>query len=157
MSYAVAPAAWPSWIVPIALVLAAWSFGILLRAKPRQLPWVVVAVAVGHGGAALGALWLGPELGASLGAAFVAVAANLGARWQRQPAAVLATPGLLLLVPGALGFRGLTGVVEQDLGGGAHVIVQMLLVGGALVAGLLVAGTLVPPPLDAAGRPGEGI
>ena len=63
-------------------------------------------------------------------------------------AAVMRTPGLLLLVPGSLGFRGLTTALQQDFSAGSQFAFRMLLVGGALVAGLLVANVLVPPPLD---------
>lgn len=139
---------WPDWALLPAVVVAAISFGVLLQASLRQLPWVLVAVLAGHAGSWLGSLWLERELGAFVGALAVAIAANLYARWQRQPAAVLRTPGLLLLVPGSLGFRGLTTALEQDFAGGVQFAFQTLLVGGALVAGLLVAGVLVPPPLD---------
>jgi uncharacterized membrane protein YjjB (DUF3815 family) len=88
------------------------------------------------------------ELSAFVGAFAVAVAANLYARLRRRPAAVMRTPGLLLLVPGSLGFRGLTTALQQDFSAGSQFAFRMLLVGGALVAGLLVANVLVPPPLD---------
>jgi uncharacterized membrane protein YjjB (DUF3815 family) len=91
---------------------------------------------------------LTPELGAFVGALAVAASANLYARWRRQPAAVVRTPGLLLLVPGSLGFRGLTTAVAGDASASVPFLMQMLLVGGAIVAGLLMAGVLLPPPLD---------
>jgi len=76
-----------------------------------------------------------------------------GTHDRRQPvralaAAVVRTPGLLLLVPGSLGSRGLTNAVAGDLTPSVQFLFDMLLVGGALVAGLLMAGVLVPPPLD---------
>jgi uncharacterized membrane protein YjjB (DUF3815 family) len=55
---------------------------------------------------------------------------------------------LLLLVPGSLGFRGLTTAVAGDFTQSVQFLFDMLLVGGALVAGLLMAGVLFPPPLD---------
>jgi uncharacterized membrane protein YjjB (DUF3815 family) len=54
----------------------------------------------------------------------------------------------LLLVPGSLGFRGLTNAVAGDFTQSVQFLFDMLLVGGALVAGLLMAGVLFPPPLD---------
>lgn len=137
----------PGWQWP-ALLAAGFGFAALLRASRPQLPWVLLAVLVGFAGSRLGALWFERELGAFVGALCVAAAANLYARWQRRPAATMRTPGLLLLVPGSLGFRGLTTALQQDFTAGVQLAFQMLLVGGAIVAGLLVAGVLVPPPLD---------
>ncbi len=146
--------AWP-WLV--AALLVTWlAFAVSLRASPRQWPWVLVGMAAGYGGARIGAQVLGGELGAFLGAAMVAAAANLFARWRRRPAAIVRTPGLLLLVPGSLGFRGLYTALDQDFAASAQFAFQMLLVGGAIVAGQLIAGVAVPPPLevepDAKGR-----
>jgi uncharacterized membrane protein YjjP (DUF1212 family) len=131
----------------VALAVIGVAYMIRLRAVRGQFTWILFAVGLGFGGARLGGLALGTEVGAFLGALAVAVAGNLYARWRRQPAAVVSTPGLLLLVPGSLGFRSLT-VAEHDASQGIHFLFQMLLVGGSIVAGLLMAGVLQPPPLD---------
>ncbi len=129
-------------------LLATWAaYVILLRAVRSQALWILLAVAIGYGGARLGGEVLGRELGAFVGALAVAFAANVYARFCRQPAAVVRTPGLLLLVPGSLGFRGLTMALD-DSSSSVPFLFQMLLVGGSIVAGLLMAGVLLPPPLD---------
>ena len=143
---------WP-WHV-VAIAASGIAYVLLLRAAKNQIGWILLAVALGYGGARLGQQALGAGLGAFVGALAVAAAANLFARWQRRPAAVVRTPGLLLLVPGSLGFRGLTAAVETDaalLTGdlqSVQFLFQMLIVGGSIVAGQLMAGVLVPPPLD---------
>lgn len=146
------PAAAPSALGPgwAALGLAAsWlAFVIVLRATRRQAPWVLLAMIVGFGGARAGSGVFGSELGASVGALAVAALANVYARWRRQPAAIVRTPGLLLLVPGSLGLSGFTTALTGDFASSAPFAFRMLLVGGAIVAGLLFAGVLVPPPLD---------
>ncbi|MEZ6036035.1 MAG: threonine/serine exporter family protein [Planctomycetota bacterium] len=132
-----------------AALLANWlAFAVLLRATPRQAPWVLFAVLAGYGGARLGASWLGGELGVVLGAMAVSALGNLHARWLRQPAAIVRTPGLLLLVPGSLGLSGLTTALSGDFAASAPFAFRMLLIGGAIVAGLLFAGVVLPPPLD---------
>lgn len=137
------------WPFHIAALFATWiSYTILLRGTRSQAVWILLAVAIGYGGARLGRFLLTPELGAFVGALLVTIAGNLFARWRRRPAAVVRTPGLLLLVPGSLGFRGLTNAVAGDFTQSVQFLFDMLLVGGALVAGLLMAGVLFPPPLD---------
>lgn len=133
----------------VALVAIWIAYAILLRVVRTQWAWVLIAVAIGYGGARLGGEALGRELGPFVGALAVAFAANGYARFRRHPAAVLRTPGLLLLVPGSLGFRGLTTALgDTDATAGVPFLFQMLLVGGSIVAGLLMAGVLLPPPLD---------
>jgi uncharacterized membrane protein YjjP (DUF1212 family) len=141
-----APLAW--WWTPVAVLASWYAFAVLLRASRKQAPWVLLGIVTGFLGARAGTHWLGQELGAFLGAVAVAVAANLFSRWRRRPAAVVRTPGLLLLVPGSLGFRGFTMALDQDFGAGAQFAMQALLVGGSIVAGLLIAGALLPPPLE---------
>lgn len=137
------------WPFHVAALLATWvSYTILLRGTRSQAGWILLAVAIGYGGARLGRALLTPELGAFVGALLVTMAGNLFARWRRRPAAVVRTPGLLLLVPGSLGFRGLTNAVAGDFTQSVQFLFDMLLVGGALVAGMLMAGVLFPPPLD---------
>ena len=134
------------WGWHVAGLLATWlAFVVLLRVSRNQVVWVLFAVGIGYGGARLGG---GGDLGAFLGALLVAASANLFARWQRRPAAIVRTPGLLLLVPGSLGFRGLTIAANGEYPASVQLLLHMLLVGGAIVAGLLMAGVLLPPPLD---------
>ena len=135
------------WLV-LAL-LANWlAFVVLLRARMTQSPWVLAAVAAGFGGARLGATVFGDELGAVVGALAVGLVGNLHARVRRAPAAVVRTPGLLLLVPGSLGLSGFTNAISGDIASSAPFVFRMMLVGGSIVAGLLFAGVLLPPPLD---------
>lgn len=138
-----------SWAWNVAALLVSWyAFMVLLRASRKQAIWVLLGIVTGFCGARLGGHWLGAELGGFLGAVAVAVVANLFARWRRRPAAIVRTPGLLLLVPGSLGFRGFTMALDQNFTASAQFAFQALLVGGAIVAGLLIAGVLLPPPLE---------
>jgi uncharacterized membrane protein YjjB (DUF3815 family) len=132
----------------LALVAIWLSFVVLLRATSRQMPWVLLAVAAGYLGARLGSAVFGSELGAVVGAMAVTVLGNLHARWRRQPAAIVRTPGLLLLVPGSLGLSGLTTALSGEFGQSAPFVFRMLLVAGSIVAGMLFAGVVLPPPLD---------
>jgi uncharacterized membrane protein YjjP (DUF1212 family) len=138
--------AWP-WLAATMFAIAV-AFTVLLRASRRQVLWVLIAVVLGFCGARLGHAVFGPGLGAFLGAMIVGLGANLFARVRRLPAAIVRTPGLLLLVPGSLGFRGVSIALQQDFAASAQFAMQMLIVGGAIVAGMLLAGVILPPPLD---------
>jgi uncharacterized membrane protein YjjB (DUF3815 family) len=89
----------------------------------------------------------GPELGAFAGAFAVALAANGYAAWQRLPAAVVLLPGLLLLVPGSVGFQSVTLFLANDPLAGLEAAFRMVLVAVALVAGVLAANLVTLPRL----------
>ncbi|MCA9298794.1 MAG: threonine/serine exporter family protein [Phycisphaerales bacterium] len=136
----------PTWMWILALLLAPVSFGVLFQARPRDLALISVTCIAGFGGARLGAVLFDfAELGVGLGAFVVGAAANVYARWRDRPAVVLSVPGIMLLVPGAVGFRGITALLEQDAVGGVQTIFSMLVVAASLVGGLLIANATVPP------------
>jgi uncharacterized membrane protein YjjB (DUF3815 family) len=54
----------------------------------------------------------------------------------------------LFLVPGSLGLRGLTQLLELDPAQGIELTFKMLLVAASLVAGLLLAAAVLSPPRD---------
>jgi uncharacterized membrane protein YjjP (DUF1212 family) len=142
----VEPTLLPVWASLAALVIAPLCFVVIFRAAPRDALWIVVAGALGVVGGRFGAARLGVELGAFAGAFAVAVASSLYERWRKRPAAVVLVPGLLLLVPGTVGFRSLTSLMERQSLAGIETAFSAILTAVALVAGLLVAGVVVPEP-----------
>lgn len=139
------PTPLPAWSVGVALVVAAAAFTVLFRARPRDLGWIIAASFLAYFGSRVGARWLGPELGALVGAIGIGVGGNLHARWLRRPAAVTQVPGLMLLVPGSIGFRSVNALVREDVLSGVQAAFAMVLVATALAVGLLIANVLVPP------------
>ncbi len=135
----------PDWTLWTALLLAPLGFIVVLRASPRDLLWITLASLLGFSGARVGAIVLGPELGALLGALSLGVAANLFARHVRRPAAVVLTPGLILLVPGSIGFGSLSRFIANDVMSGVEAAFSVALVATAIATGLLVANAIVPP------------
>jgi uncharacterized membrane protein YjjB (DUF3815 family) len=74
----------------------------------------------------------------------VTAASNAYGRWFNRPGALVRVPGIILLVPGSLGFRSFNFAFQRDLLLGldtAFAVVTALI---ALVAGILV-GSLVFP------------
>ncbi len=135
----------PEWTIGIALILAPAGFLVLLRARPRDLGWITLACLFSFGGARLGTILFGPELGALLGAVSLGVAANLFARTMKRPAAVALLPGLILLVPGSIGFGSLARFIANDVMSGVGAAFSVVLVATAIATGLLVANALVRP------------
>ena len=141
----VEPLALPGATAWIALGVAPLAFTVLFRAHMRDAGWILLAGAVAFGGARLGAGLLGPQLGAFLGAFLVGAVGNGLARRLDRPACVPMLPGIMLLVPGSLGFASLSSLLANDVVSGVDTAFRMTIVAVALVTGLLMANVVVTP------------
>ena len=92
-----------------------------------------------------GAKGLGAELGVFVGALLVGMASNLYARLLNRPATITLVPGILLLVPGSIGFRSLASLLDREVVLGVETAFRMGLMAVALVAGILVSNIIAPP------------
>ncbi|MBZ4422234.1 threonine/serine exporter ThrE family protein [Myxococcus sp. RHSTA-1-4] len=138
------PPVLPGWTQPVSLAVATFAVGVLFRARPRDWGWMAGACTFAFAGARLGALLLGAQLGAFVGALLLGIASNALARLRNRPSVITVVPGLMLLVPGSVGFRSLSSLLERDVVAGVDTAFSMLMVAVALVAGLLSANALVP-------------
>jgi uncharacterized membrane protein YjjP (DUF1212 family) len=134
----------PVWAGVVAVVLAPLCFTVILRAEPSDAPWIVASGGLAVLGGRLGAATLGVELGTFAGSFAVALASSAYERWRKRPAAVVLVPGILLLVPGSVGFRSFTSLMERQALVGIETAFSMFLTAAALVAGLLIAGVIAP-------------
>lgn len=139
----IGPTALPAWTMLLAVAVSALAAVVIMRAQPRDTGWVVLGTAIAYGAASLGALALGP-LGAFLGALALGVASNVFSALRNRPALVMQAPGLLILVPGSIGYHSLAALLQSNTLSGVQAAFQMFLVGAALVYGLLFANLISP-------------
>lgn len=138
-------AAFSYWSFLPAIVFAAFSLQVLFHARIKDFPWVLLAVAVAVFSAKFSTQYWGGEVGAFLGALIVASLSNLRARLLNQPAAVTLLPGVILLVPGSVGFRSVASFLQADVLGGISTGFSMFMIATSLAVGLLVANAAVKP------------
>lgn len=131
-------------VEPVAIALCALGFTVLFQARWADAPVILVACLLAFYGARLGGAWLSPVGGAGLGALLVGTFANLQARLRDVPVSVALEPGILLLVPGSLGFRGLEALLAGEAIDGVNTSFAMVLTSAALVGGLLMANAVIP-------------
>ncbi|MFH1469306.1 MAG: threonine/serine exporter family protein [Pseudomonadota bacterium] len=133
-----AGAVWPGALTAAACLL------VLFQARPKDL-WVVLGAAVvAMGAARLAALGLPAPAPAFLGALAVGLFANGYARLTNHPSLVASVPGILLLVPGSVGFNALSAMLEREVIAGVETAFSAALAAVALAAGLLVANAALP-------------
>ncbi len=134
----------PEWTLFVAVVVSALAFIVLLKAERRDAPWIVAAGGLAIVGARFGGDTLGPELGAFVGALAVGIGANWYARLTNRSSQIVLVPGLLMLVPGSIGLRSLTSLLDKDVIVGVEGAFRMVLVAVSLVAGILIAQIVSP-------------
>ncbi|MCX4246260.1 threonine/serine exporter family protein [Paraliomyxa miuraensis] len=145
------PGSWPTPTLPLppgtwlaAIAASTLAFTVLLGARARDVGWIALICLLSYGAATMGGRALGAELGAFVAATAVGMASNAFARRLKRPATVLRLPGLLLLVPGSLGFRSLGSLLVADTVAGTDGLFRVALVTVALAVGLFTADLLLP-------------
>lgn len=135
----------PLWAQWPALLIAAVAFAMLFQTARRDYPLVLVAVIVGY----LVTYWsgnaLGTPFGVFMGGLVLSAGSNLYARIMHRPGALVREPGVLLLVPGSIGFRSVSDLLNNQIASGTHIAVLLVTVLISLVAGLLFGDLLIAP------------
>jgi uncharacterized membrane protein YjjB (DUF3815 family) len=140
-----AEAAVPRWTEWLAVFAAAFAFAVLFRSPRRYVPVVVGSVLLGYACTQLGGAYVAPAFGVFLGSLVIGAASNLFARLAQRPGALVREPGIILLVPGSVGFRTLSFVFERDVLLGLDTAITLVTLLVSIVAGLLFGDLLVPP------------
>jgi uncharacterized membrane protein YjjP (DUF1212 family) len=127
--------AWAPWV---GIFLTALGYTLFSVAPRGAFIWILFALAVAYGAQLLGTFIVGAELSGFVGAVVVIPVVNLVRQlpWA-PPAAVMLTCAYWLLVPGALGFIGLTGVAEGTPGA-VTLVAQTFLSLVAIAIGMVV-------------------
>lgn len=134
----------PAWVEWTALALGSYAFAVLFRADRRDYPLVMASAILGYSITKFGGQRFGSEAGVFIASLVITVLSNVYARWANRPGALIRVPGIILLVPGSVGFRSLTFVLERDVALGldtGFLLVNLLV---ALVAGLLFGNLVIP-------------
>jgi len=133
----------------ITLLAGSFAFAVLFKAARRDFPLVMASVWLGYGITRAAQLLPGVTENALPGGVFLAgmvvtALGNLYGQLANRPSALIRVPGIILLVPGSLGFRSFNFVFEKNVMLGldtAFAVVAALI---ALVAGILFGNLLLP-------------
>lgn len=142
------PGGLPGKFIWIALTTAALAFAVLLKADRRDIPWIVIGAGISILASRLGTRLVGPELGPFFGSFGVAVTGWAFATRTARPASVVVAPGVLVLVPGSIGFRSIAALMDDRVVAGIDTAFSALLTAVALGVGLLVANVVLPARRD---------
>ena len=132
------------WIIwPTIAILGVSLLGVL-QAPLRSVHILVGSSLFAWAVYALVSSLLGNIVGAFTGAFAVACAGHLYARLSGQPDILAKIPGLIALVPGSMGLRGVHALIEKDSTAGLQLMTDMASIGAVLAVGLLLADNIAP-------------
>ncbi len=137
--------AMPAWVEAPALIIGAFGFALVFLAARRDWLLVMLSAIIGYLAARIVGIEFGPGFGVFVGGVVLGAISNVYARFVHRPGTLVREPGIILLVPGSVGFRTLANLADRhvDTGMQAGILLITLLV--ALVAGLLFGDLLVAP------------
>ncbi|MEO8842842.1 MAG: threonine/serine exporter family protein [Kofleriaceae bacterium] len=139
------PISLPEWTRWVALIVSSFGVAVVVQARWKQIGWIVGACFVGYIGSRSGTAWLGSQMGVFVGGFALGVVSNLYARFLDRPALVVQVPAMFLLVPGSLGFRGMSSMLDRHTMSGVETLFAMFVVAMAIASGLLISAAVVPP------------
>ncbi len=124
--------------------LAAMSLVVLFQARPRDSLVILAAAMVALAAATAAGHWIAAPGPAFVGALAVGLLGNAYARVSRRPSLVAVLPGILLLVPGSVGFEAVSAMLQEEVLIAVQTAFSALMAAVALAAGLLVASAALP-------------
>ena len=140
-----APLPLPSWIVWPAIVVLGLSMLGVLQAPWRSTHALIIGCLLTWSVFSIVNAGFGMIVGAFAGALAVGFAGHFYNALTGKPAILVKIPGIITLVPGSVGFRGLHALMEQDSATGVGLLTDMVITGAVLAVGLLLADNLGPP------------
>lgn len=135
----------PAWVTILTLPVTALMSTVNFKAARSDWKWVTLAGIFGYSCSKLGTHYLGAELGMFFGGACVGAMSNIFARLQNRPSSIFQFPGIILLVPGSVGYRSLSFLFERNVVGGLDTAFTMITLAMALVVGIFFGNMLIKP------------
>jgi uncharacterized membrane protein YjjP (DUF1212 family) len=135
----------PDWVTFMTLPITALMATVIFKAQRSDWIWVTLAGVYGFCCAKFATHYLGPEMGILIGGFCVGAMSNIFARLKDRPSSLFQFPGIILLVPGSMGYRSLSFLFEKDIVGGLGTAFSMITLAMALVVGIFLGNILVKP------------
>jgi uncharacterized membrane protein YjjP (DUF1212 family) len=133
------------WTVWMAAAVAAIALVPLFSARFKDTPWFLLAALTAFTMVHYSTEAMGASLGAFAGAITVGLMAKIVTRFYDIPGAMIIMPGFIILVPGAVGYRSVLALVENDLITGLATAFDVIVIGISLVAGFLLSSLVHLP------------
>jgi uncharacterized membrane protein YjjP (DUF1212 family) len=135
----------PPWMLSVGFVGFGFAWAITNQARRQDLAWIGVFCVIGQLAAMVSSALPNVRIVTFLGAFVVGATAQWAARRSGLPASLVALPGIIQLLPGALALSGALQVVGPNAAQGVLFAMQTALILMLLAAGLLTAEVMFGP------------
>ena len=135
----------PGWFVYLSIFTISSAFTILFNAKPSDFIWVLLTATIAIMGSRYAVHWIPSPFSSFAAVLGVSIAGNLFSLITKKPASIMHIPGVMLLVPGSIGFKSLEAMLDNKTLDGIQIAFSALLVAVALAVGLIAGNLFVPP------------
>lgn len=135
----------PSWIKLIALIAVPAGFVVLFKAIPKHFIWMLIACSVSYYSLTYFSNFNLDELSVFFSALTLGVVCNGISRITDNPVSLMLVPGIILLVPGSVGFKSVAYLLNEETLSGIDNAFSTIITAVALTAGLLFSNTIIKP------------
>ncbi|MBL4661149.1 MAG: threonine/serine exporter family protein [Alcanivoracaceae bacterium] len=135
----------PQWFVYLSILTISSAFTVLFKARPSDFIWILLTAFIAIMGSRLAGVWLQSPFTSFAAVLAISIAGNIFALITKKPSSIMHIPGVMLLVPGSIGFKSLEAMLDHQTLDGVQTAFSALLVAVALAVGLIAGNLFVPP------------
>jgi uncharacterized membrane protein YjjP (DUF1212 family) len=135
----------PSWFVYMSIGIISVAFTVIFNAKPLDFFFLLLSATVAIIGSKIAGIWLISPFSSFAAVLAISITGNLFALISKRPASIIHIPGVMLLVPGSIGFKSLEAMLNNQTIDGVQTAFSALLIAVALAVGLIAGNLFVPP------------
>jgi uncharacterized membrane protein YjjP (DUF1212 family) len=133
----------PFWLKWISLVLVPMGFLVLFKAKIKDFIWIAIACWSSYFLFMFFTKYLNQAFSVFLSAFLLGLLSNIFAVWKQRNSSLMLVPGMILLVPGSLGFFSVSHLLQSNILLGIETSITMLSISMALVFGIIFSNIVV--------------
>jgi uncharacterized membrane protein YjjB (DUF3815 family) len=133
----------PFWLKWISLLLVPMGFLVLFKAKIKDFIWIAIACWSSYFLFVFFTKYLNQAFSVFLSAFLLGLLSNIFAVWKQRNSSLMLVPGMILLVPGSLGFFSVSHLLESNILLGIETSISMLSISMALVFGIIFSNIVV--------------
>lgn len=133
----------PKWMSYIAIALVPAGFVVLFKAQIKHYHWMLLSCVTSYYSVSYFSSFNIGELSVFFAAFSLGIVSNTLSRLIKQPVTLMLVPGIILLVPGSIGFKSITALVNEQTLNGIESAFTTLLSAASLTAGLLFSNMIV--------------
>ena len=134
----------PNWFVYLSIFIISLAFTILFNAKYVDFIWILLTATIAIMGSRYAGYWLESPFSSFAAVLCVSIAGNIFSLISKKPASIMHIPGVMLLVPGSIGFKSLEAMLDNQTIDGIQTAFSALLIAVALAIGLIAGNLFVP-------------